>query len=41
VWGEDPDWPREDWHYEVANGDTNLGYWQWAYQKKSMDELPF
>lgn len=30
VWGEHPDHPRSDWRYEVANGDTSLGYWQWV-----------
>lgn len=27
---EDPDWPRKDWQYEVANNDTVLGYWDWV-----------
>lgn len=25
-WDEHPDYPVEDWQYEVANGDTRLGY---------------
>lgn len=29
-WGEHPDHPVEDWQYEVRNGDTRLGYWQWV-----------
>jgi hypothetical protein len=29
-WGEYPDFPREDWEYEVANEDTGLGYWEWV-----------
>lgn len=29
-WGEHPDCPRKDWQYEVANNDTNLGYWDWT-----------
>ena len=33
VWGEHPDYPKEDWQYEAANGDTVLGYWEWAYNK--------
>jgi hypothetical protein len=33
VWGEHPDWPRQDWQYEVANEDTNLGYWDWVLAK--------
>ena len=28
-WMEHPNWPREDWRYEVGNKDTNLGYWDW------------
>lgn len=30
TWGVHPDYPREDWQYEVANGDTLSGYWQWV-----------
>lgn len=30
VWGAHPDHPVEDWQYEVANGDTRLGYWDWV-----------
>jgi len=30
VWADYPDYPREDWKYEVANGDTNQGYWEWV-----------
>ena len=29
--GEHPDAPVSDWQYEVANGDTRLSYWEWAY----------
>lgn len=28
--GEVPGYPVEDWEYEVQNGDTRLGYWEWA-----------
>lgn len=24
-----PDFPKSDWQYEVANGDTSRGYWEW------------
>lgn len=24
------EWPRADWQYDVANGDTKLGYWDWV-----------
>lgn len=30
VWGQHPGFPRKDWQYEVGNGDTNLGYWDWV-----------
>ena len=30
VWREIAKYPREDWRYEVGNGDTNLGYWDWV-----------
>ena len=29
-WGEHPDHPVSDWRYEVDNGDTRQGYWEWA-----------
>ncbi|WP_165759256.1 MULTISPECIES: hypothetical protein [Mycolicibacter] len=30
MWGEHPDRPVSDWQYEVACGDTRLGYWEWV-----------
>lgn len=33
VWGEHPDWEREGWRTDVANNDTNLGYWDWVCHK--------
>lgn len=29
-WAEHPKYPVSDWQYEVANGDTRHGYWQWV-----------
>ena len=29
-WGEYDKYPRCDWQYEVANGDTNRGYWEYV-----------
>jgi hypothetical protein len=29
-WGEHPDYPRDNWKYEVVNDDTQLGYWRWV-----------
>ena len=35
-WDEDPDYPAEDWRYEVSNNDTRLGYHDWVtHQKES------
>lgn len=31
--GEDPKFPRSDWNYEVANGDTKLGYYDWLWHR--------
>jgi hypothetical protein len=36
LWGEHPKHPKSDWRYEVENGDTMLGYWEWA--KCKLDE---
>ena len=33
LWGEHPQYPKSDWKYEVENGDTFLGYWEWVYCK--------
>lgn len=32
--GENADWPVVDWKYDVANGDTRLGYWEWVEANK-------
>jgi hypothetical protein len=29
-WDEDPDFPVQDWQYEVANDDTRSGYLDWV-----------
>ena len=29
-WEDDPQFSSEDWKYEVANGDTRLGYREWV-----------
>tara|TARA_R110002096_G_scaffold192444_2_gene374045 strand:+ start:1523 stop:1657 length:135 start_codon:yes stop_codon:yes gene_type:complete len=29
-WDSIPGHPVEDWQYEVANGETRLGYAEWA-----------
>lgn len=40
VWGEVADYPVEDWQYEVANGDTRVGYWTWVFNRIH-SELPY
>lgn len=35
-WDENPDFPKVDWQYEVANGDTTLGYQTWAQHKQEI-----
>ena len=36
LWGEHPQYGKEDWQYEAMNGDTVLGYWEWV--KCRLDE---
>ena len=38
TWGEFPEHPVDDWKYEVANGDTRLGYWTWVANKLELEE---
>lgn len=33
-WASDPDYPVEDWQYEVANGDTRRGYQEWLRARR-------
>ena len=33
-WKEDPFYPMSDWQYEVVNGDTLRGYWEWVECRK-------
>jgi hypothetical protein len=37
-WGSHPIYPVSDWRYEVANGDTRLGYEEWLYNKLANEE---
>ena len=32
-WSSHPLYPVDDWQYEVANGDTRQGYWEWVGAK--------
>ena len=35
--GEHPDYPMDDWQYEVSNGDTRLGYAAWLAGRLESD----
>jgi len=35
-WDDDPDFPSEDWRYEIANEDTRLGYHEWCAQQREL-----
>ena len=37
-WKELKEYPVADWQYEVANGDTRLGYLEWAAHQKEEGE---
>ncbi len=37
TWAAHPDYPMADWGYEVANGDTRLGYWEWVVCRLERD----
>ncbi|MGA3118397.1 MAG: hypothetical protein ABSF90_28720 [Syntrophobacteraceae bacterium] len=40
-WEDDPEFPAEDWKYEVANGDTRLGYPEWVeHQRDAKKQEP-
>jgi hypothetical protein len=33
-WGQDANYPREEWIAEVSNGDTQIGYWDWVADRR-------
>lgn len=37
-WDDHPDYPVKDWQYEVANGDTRLGYKDWVEHQEVVAE---
>ena len=39
LWGAHPNYPKSDWRYEVENGDTMLGYWEWVHCKLEEAEI--
>ena len=38
-WSENPDYPVEDWQYEVANNETRLGYHEWVENQQEMESV--
>ncbi len=38
-WDDYPEFPSKDWAYEVSNGDTRLGYWDWVVIKMLDKEI--
>lgn len=37
-WQECKSFPRGDWRLEVANGDTNCGYWEWVNSTREQEK---
>lgn len=37
-WGSDARYPVSDWQFEVANGETRRGYWDWVDAKREENE---
>jgi len=37
-WTSDPDYPVEDWRYEVMCDSTRLGYKDWVKAKRELDK---
>lgn len=37
-WAALPEYPVEDWKYEVANDDTRDGYWAWVESQQDMNK---
>lgn len=37
-WDDYPDYPVEDWYYEVNNDGTRKGYWQWVRDCRESDK---
>ena len=36
---EDPTYPVRDWQYQVANGDTRLGYAEWVRNEREANHV--
>ena len=37
IWAEDHNYTRNDWRNEVAENNTNLGYWDFVVHSYEMD----
>jgi len=37
-WENDPDFPSEDWQYEVTLGNTRLGYHEWVQHERDANK---
>lgn len=35
-WANHPDHPLQDWQYQVTNGDTRMGYWEWVLSEENL-----
>lgn len=38
-WKEHPEFPVSDWQYEVQNGDTRQGYWEFVAAQTGVIEI--
>lgn len=38
IHGECPKWTREEWRLEVAERNTQLGYWEWVLHSIEADD---
>ena len=38
-WDNHPDYPVEDWKYEVENDDTRQSYREWVFSQIEAEEL--
>ena len=36
-WGGHPDYPVDDWKYQVANSETRQDYWEWVLGSMDAD----
>lgn len=39
-WADCEQFPRADWVYQVQNGDTVAGYWDWVVGEAELHEIP-